>query len=293
MESSREYKKVLKEEEVKRKRKDVRSNARKKVTTIAPINTRYYRKNVRYIHDYDYIPFEYTKHNIAGEEDSLYMGFELEVDGGGTSKKNAKRVLDMIGEDSCFCVTDGSLDSGFEIVSNPSTLGYHKSLAYEEMLKFLKTKGYNDSLKAGLHVHINRDFFGDEETKIDFNIIKLIYLIEKHWSYTKLIARRENKKYARRITGVDSLIKLYTASKNIGKFACVNLEHIDTVELRLFGGTMSYMTLMATLEYVRNLAYICKATAIDNIDSVSFQDIVNYQPTEYLLQYCKNRKIQF
>lgn len=252
-----------------------------------------HKDRVRYINDYDYVPYEYTKHKLEGEDHDLYLGFELEVDGGGTSSPNAKRVIDMLGEDCCFCVNDGSLDSGFEIVTNPATLGFHMKQPYEQLLKFLKMKGYKDSYKAGLHVHINRNFFGSVESEVDFNIAKLMFLVENHWSYTTAIARRENKRYAKRLEGLTSIIQLYTRAKVIGKMSCVNIEHTSSVELRLFAGTLSYLNLMATLEYVNNLALISKETPLEKIQEVTFKDIVEYKPTQYLLQYCNARKIQF
>lgn len=75
--------------------------------------------------------------------------------------------------------------------------------------------------------------------------------------------------------------------------SCVNIEHTSSVELRLFAGTLSYLNLMATLEYVNNLALISKETPLEKIQEVTFKDIVEYKPTQYLLQYCNARKIQF
>lgn len=247
--------------------------------------------SVRMIKNYNYAPSLYF-HKI-GEEDELFMGMEIEVDKGGENDRKAKIAYDILGDNNCYIVSDGSLDNGFEIVTHPCTIEYHKSLPYEELFKTLESEGFKESPTTGLHVHINRNFFGDNDNDIDLNICKILYLVNAHWEFIRVLSRRKDLRYTKKIESSDSSIKLYSNSINIGKYSCVNLMHKQTIEFRMFSGTLKYFNLVSTLEFIRNLAYVCKQTSFEDIKKLSFQDIIQYKSTEYLELYCKNRKIQF
>lgn len=74
------------------------------------------------IHPYNYKPFP-----IFFGDGPRYFGVELEIDGGGESAKKAGQLL-AIGNQSAehiYIKRDGSLRSGFEIVTHPMSLDYH------------------------------------------------------------------------------------------------------------------------------------------------------------------------
>lgn len=259
---------------------------------VEPILDREFRElSVKLIKEYNYSP-PLTFYKVDKKEE-LFMGLEIEVDKGGHDGEKAKVVYDIIGDNHCHIVHDGSLDDGFEIVTQPCTIEYHKTLLYEEMFKSLQSMGFKESPTTGLHVHINRNFFGSNNSEVDLNIAKILQLVNNHWEYIKIVARRQNSRYAKQFKDSSSFMRLYSSSLQEGKYCCVNLMHKNTIEFRMFAGTLSYFNLMATLEFIRNLAYVCKDTQLEKINDLSFKDIIQYKPTEYLELYCKNRKIQF
>ena len=79
----------------------------------------YAKLKSRSIHQYNYKP-----EPIFYGSGSLFMGIELEIDGGGENHDNAQNILDIANCDGTriYCKHDGSLHHGFEIVSNPMTL---------------------------------------------------------------------------------------------------------------------------------------------------------------------------
>ncbi|WP_455717798.1 hypothetical protein, partial [Anaerosporobacter sp.] len=97
----------------------------------------------RYIKQYNYIPEQFLFHKTNNEEE-LYLGVELEIDNGGEEENNAKYVTEFMNSSSenVYCKHDGSLRNGFEIVSHPCTVEYHKQLPYEELFKELVKRGY-------------------------------------------------------------------------------------------------------------------------------------------------------
>ena len=62
-----------------------------------------------------------------GTDSNLYLGVELEIDDGDGSHEDAKEILRIANAagSHIYIKHDGSLDSGFEIVTHPMTLQYH------------------------------------------------------------------------------------------------------------------------------------------------------------------------
>lgn len=285
-------------------------------------NARAYTDDVRFnidlfeaptiIHSNTYKP-EYKKHYLAGEDTSttLLLGAEIEVDCGGKSEEHAKKVLEIMnGEDdwnkeiNIYCVHDGSLKNGLEFPTQPCTLAYHKTLPYEEMFAYLDRNGYkaHDTDTCGLHVHINRSFFGDQEKEC---IGKLIYIVEKFNDEFSAIGRR-NCNYARFIGYNGEKCKdlyekgckpiEYSASldflRSSGKYNAINLLHTDSIEIRAFKGTLKYSTFMNTLEFVSDLAHFVKTHTEEEVENMSWSDLYDTFSDELKNYYDERRKIE-
>lgn len=257
----------------------------------------------KYIKPYSYKPeeFIFSKTDEDVNDSLLYIGTEIEVDCAGEIDDNAKYVNENLKE--CYTVHDGSLNNGFEIVTHPSTLNYHKQMNYKEVFQWLIDKGYrsHDTRTCGLHVHVNRDYLSNNKTIQDLCITKILFLLEKYWTEITNIARRSECRYSvkiKRDSEDDSLLDLlYKAKGSNGcfssaKYNCLNLLHKNTIEFRIFKGTLKYETYIATLEFVRNLVDVSKKVSLEDIQSVTFENIININETEYLLYYLKERNIK-
>lgn len=271
-------------------------------SSISGLN--YTPTTTKYIKHYNYVPEKFNFHHTELDYNetcvNLYMGVELEIDNGGESDDNAKFIQEYLGEDNCYIMHDGSLAKGLEITTHPCSLNYHKSLPYEGLFKELSNKDYksHETKTCGLHVHVNRNFFGEDATLQDLCITKVLYLLEKHWDNIKVIARRDSSRFAERFFMKDneSLFTLLAKAKgeyghmySNAKYQIVNLLHKDTVEFRLFKGTLKYETFIATLEFVRNLVYLCKNKPLEQIQMTSFEEIITGLDTEYLVTYLEER----
>jgi len=257
------------------------------------VNIQNQNKIFKYIADYNYIPNKFNFLRVDNEEE-LFLGVELEIDCGGTSDDNAKKVVDILGKDKVYCKRDGSLQNGFEIVSHPCTYEYHKTMPYELLFEELTKLGYksHDIGTCGMHVHINRDYFGKDKLSQDLNIGKLLYLFEKFWDKIVLIARRGSNQYAQRfyLNDNETIFDMYAKSKNSNKYGVINLQHKDTVEIRIFKGTLNYRTFMVTLEFVKTMAQIVKNIDIYDIQYITWDSILNQLSSELVL-YIEEREI--
>lgn len=235
--------------------------------------------NDLYIKSHNYSPEKFNLYKTEFDENPLYLGFELEVDFGGKDQNNAMLVYEMLGEDKAYCVHDGSLTNGFEIVTHPMTLDYHKTMPYMDImdkLTSLKYKSHNTNT-CGLHVHFNRDYFGESKMEQDLCVVKLLYMFEKFETEIQTVSRRKNTRYANFIksNSNESLLDLYAKAKQTGKYCSINLQHKDTIEIRTFKGTLKYETLINTLEFVKTIVSVAKTSDIYKLNELNWEYVLN------------------
>lgn len=240
------------------------------------------QSSVRIIHTHDYKP-KFVKHP---DSTSLLLGAEIEIDKGGRDNAEvAKHCCSIMNtdentEDYIYCMHDGSLPDGFEMATMPCGLDVHKELPYKEMFDYLVEQGYraHNTSTCGLHVHVNRSFFGETNLQRQIGIGNLIYLVENFGEQIEKIARRGYNRYYHKIgvTKEDTTISAYAkGNANPSKYASVNTQHKDTIELRMFKGTLNYNTFISTLEFVKVICTVAKETSIYDIESVVWEDLYN------------------
>jgi len=211
------------------------------------------------------------------------MGVELETDyyPDWTSKRHCVKELNKLGDNETLfhLQSDGSLDNGFEVVSQPATLDYHKTqFPWAQIITVVKEAGgkSHDTTTCGLHIHFNSAFLGEprDSDENDLNATKLTFLFEKFWEQLKQFSRRKDdelRDWARRYEGLEAYdkrtdryvrttvddmkdkdIEIIKKAKDrgYGRYLAVNFENHDTVEVRIFKGTLRLKTLYATLEFV-------------------------------------------
>lgn len=233
------------------------------------------------IHTYNYKP-TYKKHYLDGEDETttLLLGAEIEVDNGGETEEHAKEVLKIMNgketwesEENIYCVHDGSLSKGLEFPTQPGSLAWHKTLPYKKMFKYLDKNGYqaHDTKTCGLHVHINRSFFGEHEAEC---IGKLMYILEKFNDEFSVIGRRDCR-YAKMLGyNGEKCKELYQKGYSIkDKYNAINIMHKDTIEIRSFKSTLKYSTYINTLEFVEKLAHFVKTHTEEDIETMKWLDL--------------------
>lgn len=221
----------------------------------------------------------------------------------------ASKALNILSPDgNAYAMWDGSLINGFEIATHPATLESHlKAFDYETAFNYLKSKGYmsHDSGTCGLHVHIGRRFFGKTKADQLIGIGKMAYLVEKHWDRFVAFSRRTDDQldqWARRSSILyrlkdelleddrNAAVAVLSTYGNQGKYSAVNLQHRNTVELRMFRGTLNYKTFIATLTMVDSLARLAKKLSLKDLTFIEFSDIINYSGSEIVKNYWNTKE---
>jgi len=246
------------------------------------------------LHDYNYKP---APRFIGTPDDELYLGVELEIDTGDLAVAEALTAIDP--EERLFYLKcDGSLGAnGVEIVTHPATLGCHLdgTIPWEKMLEISKKFGYtsHDAKTCGLHVHLSRAGLGVTESDQENTLSNMILLVWNHWPNIQNFSRRTVRQLhwcQPNHRAVDDFTpSKVDQAKNAGRYLVLNNQNRDTVEIRLFRGTLRLETLLATLQFSQHLVNFCKGKEAIRIVTSTWAEFTADVPEE-LQHYMGVRK---
>ena len=248
--------------------------------------------------------YSYKPEPIFYGSGPLFYGVELEIDKGGEYSENAEKLLNIANNenDSLYCKHDGSINDGMEMVSHPMSLEYHTNqMNWSEIFEKAVEMGYrsHNTSTCGLHIHVNRTAFGEDYEHQEQAIKKIVYLVEKHWNELVRFSRRTPEslnhwaaKYATISETTDETYKK-AKDKRMGRYVAVNLVNCDTIEFRLFRGTLRYKTFIATLQLVDELCYSAINMKDQEIESMSWSDFVSriLPKKAELIDYLKEKRL--
>ena len=243
---------------------------------------RYENTNYDPVYDREYF------RQLPNEDTVEYFGVELEVEEGRNGDLNdAASAIDDITDDISM-KHDGSLNCGFEIVSPPCTLEYHKQrFPWEQIQTACRNNGMvsHDSSNCGLHIHVSREAFGEDETTQCLHIAILLMLQKRFATKFHKFSRRDAGHYCYdNDIDIDKndnfkVIKEKYDKEKSNRYYQINVENEHTVEFRCFKGTLVYETLIASLEFAATLVRYSTQITIADIESVQWEDI--FANTEY------------
>lgn len=248
------------------------------------------------IHAYDYVP----DLNFHGKG-LRHFGVELEIDSGGKDVKHAKQLLAAANNEAenLYIKSDGSLDDGLELVTHPMTLDYHlNTMPWEEVLCKAKELGYlsHRAETCGLHVHVSRLAFGCTYDHQEAAIARLLFFVEKFWPEMLRFSRRTegqlNRWAARYGMKLCPKEVLHHAKNSCaGRYTAVNLTRSDTIEIRIFRGTLKLNTLIATLQMVNHLCEVAISLSDEELQQLSWYDFLELIHDPELIVYLKERRL--
>lgn len=217
----------------------------------------------RLIHEYDYSP-QFNFYGVG----KFFYGVELEVTG--DASEHAPTVADLMGDQAYLKADSSILDGGFEIVTHPHTLDAHRELwvAFFDRYGAYQKEGstYTRGLKAysnGMHVHIGRKHL----TKLQIEKIDFFLNAEDNNAFVVDIAGRRSADYA----------KIFHKPLGHGdcddRYVAFNRTNRNTVEIRIFRGTVDRDRFFANLEFCDALRAF---TAQAGNQSLTHQEFVRF-----------------
>ena len=261
-----------------------------------------------HIHDYGYRPdAEFKK---LKWEDNLYMGIELEVQNFDNSVREVTdKLVDFLTKEGIekhfYLKHDGSIgDEGFEIVTHPFTVQYgNKNLKIYKILNWLKRHKFSshESGKCGLHIHLNKEFF------TDLDITKLRIFFSKNKEHIHKFSKREldSSGHYNHFCQYEefNLSKFINNEEPEGRYWAINTHHSsrETIEIRVFRGTLSYDRFLASIQFAHAIANFVKIHGITsflygereykNNSWKMFTDWAKSEKYNHLVSYLEKEKI--
>ena len=229
------------------------------------------------------------------EERPLFLGVELEVDDGGEDHYYANLILEEGHPGFLYAKRDGSLRNGFEIVSHPATLAFHLIEAgWDRVLKKAVELDYtsHDNKRCGLHIHINKNFWGKKEEEQEIGELKLLIFFERFWDEIVRFSRRtpsQIERYCSRYGTED--IERAKRENGSNRYFALNFQNRYTIEIRIFRGTLRLDTFFATLEFVHYLCHFLKEKTPTELQQTTWESFVKEIP-EWMVElkeYLKRR----
>ena len=267
-------------------------------------------EGVYYTHDAhfnDNIIQEYGKTELSpissGKKD-YFIGVELEMEMEGTTirerSENIVNVLNEIGGDYSNMLEwkkDGSLEQGVEMVTAPISLEIFKKDIVPIVQK-LHENGFTSEKggRCGNHIHISKNVFSEEEQS------RLVLIYAKFEKQIKILSRRgTNNSYCRDVLEnfesleVENSLRIADSQKNKSKFTAINFSNKNTIEFRVFRGTMNTKKLIANIQLVQLLADWSRKNLtiydILNLNIVDFKNEILLNEYTELLNYCIEKEV--
>jgi hypothetical protein len=258
-----------------------------------------YENHCSIISDYHDNPTEIHFFGDTHNDTVPYLGVELEIDKGNYDRDEcAKNIQNCFPDDDfIYFEEDGSLNDGFENITQPATLEYHTSLekSYRNAFAEAISKGFrsHNTTTCGLHVHFNKNFFAENE---DLYTTRLLYIVEKFWDELTKFSRRS-------LSNLDRWAKKYDISPekvieekkkyNLSRYQAVNLTNSNTIEFRMFRGTLRYETFIATLQLVNTMVITAKTIdSTEAIQNLKWEDLLQYDEVKAYWETVKNREVR-
>ena len=210
-------------------------------------------------------------------EGPKYFGLELECDGSYADgdESDVRHIFDGH-MDKFYFNSDGSLSNGFEAITHPMSPTEMLKIDWKKISDRMECREYdNDEDKAGIHIHISRNFFHGEK-----NIGRLVRMFSENYGDMIKFAQRPRYKaeeWANRVNGTTRQYAMdwYENACRAGRYTAVNVRNDNTVEIRLFHSLPDAKHIKSCIQLVDVL------TDMANIDRYQFGwDIVNRKANE-------------
>ena len=266
---------------------------------------------------YKYCNREKSIVEVSHQDRTPFYGVELEVeDAAGDKHRVAKEIRDYGGYKKYFwCKSDGSLDDGFEICSHPLTFEAWREFDLQDAIFKHRgdVKSYHTNT-CGIHIHINRTAFSD------IHVLKFMTFIHEYKKLTHFIAQRrkwsEYNNYAKFEEGIirksqramardikekkyrmnaGSNVTTYCTISTGDKYVPVNIQHKDSIEVRVFKGNLREVSFRKNIEYLDALYYWTKNTPLKRLDIKEFGRYMEQNRKKYpnLNMYIEERQSDY
>lgn len=235
--------------------------------------------------DFSLIDSPWTKAN------KRYFGVELEVECVDGNRNTAAQNIYNWFENNRACneqllyEEDGSINHGFEMISNPMGLDKHREIwKWVEQKELINPLRSHNTSTCGLHVHVSKAGLST------LTISKVVCFVNNpsNQSLIKAIARRYSSGYCRA-----KHVTLAKGAERGDKYEMINLNKRHTMEFRIFRGTLNYNAIQAAIEFTNAVINFAAATSMEELSELKFLEFIykleQRMDTKFLRTYLEQR----
>lgn len=224
----------------------------------------------------DKYSFSYHEGDGKGQ---TFMGFELEVENYSATISDGANVFEeLLEERLLYLKDDGSLSDGFEIVTHPCTLTYyhrHKDRWADPIAELLRLgyRSWNTST-CGMHIHVSRRAFKNKA-----HLWRFAYFMNSNPLPLQRLAGRKSDQWASFEGQKGEASKIIAGKKSYpnSRYVAVNLSNRDTVEIRIFRGSLLPRRIMSNLALVDSVVEYTRNMSVKEVnDAMSWGDYEKY-----------------
>lgn len=216
-------------------------------------------------------------------KNQLYLGWELETEAEGHSFNDATRIMST--DATIGYKPDGSLDNGIEFVSSPMTWAYLQDNreVLSNKLKKLSRLGFRsyETGTCGMHVHMSRAAF------TQYHLYKFMRFIYGNKDFVKSISQRKQHDLDQWATLESEDSRSNTALMRKARvidgwrYSAVNTTNRNTVEIRIFKGTLKPESFFKNLEFLASLYHYSKVSHISKLTTADYAAFIKSNKKEF------------
>ena len=200
-----------------------------------------------------------------------HMGIEIEFELEGACPEE---VHDIVFDNlsNVDLKEDTSMDNGMELVSCPMTLDYFNDEVekWNSILSSLEIEGCRSGERdradnAGIHVHVERRYLSEDA------VDRMILFFSAHQANIEDLAGRCDNEYSvfpkLDMSSQFNMGRSITHHRNTaGRYYAVNTKNSETIEIRVFDGTLDIASIKLNLQFVNAMYTFCKLN--ESIDTI-------------------------
>lgn len=214
------------------------------------------------------------KPTITNRKSALYVGVELEIQAADEAcLESAVEVLnDVLNEHYGILKRDASIgENGVEIVTRPSNFVEQAETfkrvvtELEPMINEEQVYSYKTGA-CGLHVHVSRGAL----TQLQIGKLQVFLNSPENTAFVDCIAQRKASSYHSRND------KLKVHEQSWGRYVALNTTNHNTIEFRIFRGTLKLTSIYKSLEFVEALLTYTAPSATSIADATSAQAFLRW-----------------
>lgn len=196
--------------------------------------------------------YSYKPKAIFYGRDKYHFGIELEMEAPDESdalSDGVQIIKSRLGE-RVYLKEDSSINYGFEMVTHPHSLQEFQTNFDWSTLGVLSKVGWRswETSTCGLHVHVSRTAFERNHNRVNRHQLAFIKFVYDNERPVQALAGRVSG-YAK-FGDKGRLVTKLEEGIGDGHFSAVNTEPEDTLEIRVFRGSLNPTRVLAGIEFV-------------------------------------------